>query len=203
MKELGDMKMNRKNEKLVYCPVEKDMVDERHHCGHCPFWDGLMCTVGDGLHSTRRAGSITRYLRRFVKGMRRPRRGGRGLRVPPVWERWPVHGAQTEDPSALDEESAPGVPGLHYDNGERYEPEDDASMLADLTGEQPDLPDVVSGQESSAPMSSGPLVPDPPVFADDPQSEPFPPGTGQGPDIEKPDDGFPGFPPDSFNEPMP
>ncbi len=141
-----------------------------------------------------------------MRRMRKPGSRGRGLRVPPVREKWPLQNDLAEYPYAP-EEFEPGVPGLHFQDEELYEPEGDEYVLPELIKEhwdiEPDAPDWVSGQEPSAPMSSGPLVPDPPVFADDPQSEPFPPGIGQGPDIERPDDGFPGFPPDPFNEPMP
>ena len=130
----------------------------------------------------------------------------RGLRVPPVWEKWPLQNDLTEYPSAP-EDSEPGVPGLHFQDQELYEPEGDEYVLPELIEEhfdiEPDAPELVSGEEPSATVSGGPPVPNLPGFADDPQSEPVPPGIGEGSDIKKPDDGFPGLLPDPFNGPMP
>lgn len=201
------MNMNRNDEERIYCPVEKDVVTVRGNCDHCPFWDGLKCTAGDGAHLAKRAGRIARGFRKLLKGMKRPGRRGRGLRVPTVWESWPMYNAPGEVPPALDEESAPGVPGPDFYGIEHYEPEEDDYVLPELIEElwdvEPDAPDWVSGQESALPPPGDPLVPDSPACADDHKLEPFPPGIEQGPGIENPDDCMPGFPPDIPGEGMP
>jgi len=199
--------MNRKDEKLTYCPVEKDVVSIRGNCDHCPFWDGLKCTVGDGAHLARRTGRITRGFRRLLRGMKRPGRRGKGLRVPPVWERWPMYNAPMEGSPALGEESAPGVPGLHFPGQDHYEPEEDDYVLPELIKEhwdvEPDVPDWSSSQEPVLPSPGDVPVPDPSAFADESQFIPFPPEIGQGPEIEKPDGGLAGFPPDISGEAIP
>ncbi len=82
------MKMN--SPYLMFCPLEQEFVMTSEQCVHCLFWDGQECMVASsGLRKRRGYGPTLRRIQRRLTKKRPPRRGGRGIRVPAVWEQWP------------------------------------------------------------------------------------------------------------------
>jgi len=192
--------MNESNEKEVFCPLEQDVVEVRGSCEHCQLWDGQRCCFADGHKKTKKPKGIFRsLLKRLPRPRRRFRKGGRGLRLPPVSEEWPKIRFETEELSTPDSD-------IEYGTAEFPAPEEphiedkkkeDEYILPELIKEywdvEQDMPDWVPESDSPTTGEQGQL---PNLLPEDPQSEPFPPAIGPEPGLEDPPGGMPGFPQD-------
>jgi hypothetical protein len=104
---------------LISCPLMNEIVRVEKSCRLCPQWNGVRC----GLITERRTGRFRGILQGFLKTVEMARRlgrkGGRGLRVPLVWEKWPQAGARGEtpgEPPGVSEESEYGLARLLSEN---------------------------------------------------------------------------------------
>ena len=194
--------MNRKRQKSIFCPLEEEKVDVMSVCGDCKLWDGMRCCFGHDRKVTFRT---VRKRRSFFRRLRSPRRGGRGLRVPTVWEKWSMLDSLAEEMPPLEGESVFGLAGmLQSEDLETPGAEDEEYVLPELIQEawevQPDVPDWIPGTEPVQPHE--PVEP-PVILPEEPNIDLNPPGFGRMPDLGSPQDLMPGFPPNPFNEPMP
>jgi len=194
--------MNNSLDEMMYCPVEEEKVDVRSVCGDCELWDGRRCCFG---HDSRATVRTLRGRLSSLRRMKSPRRGGRGLHVPPVWEKWSMTYPLTEDVSLFEDEIEFGVAGmLPAEMLDVPEEKVEEFKLPELIKEewevQPDVPDWGPGPQ---PKSMPEPVQPPGLFPEDPLPNLLPPGPGEIPGMESPQDIIPGFPPDPFNKPMP
>lgn len=67
----------------LFCGLLEGIIRSDTLCQYCSHWSGYRCNYRKRRARLFRA---SRFLRLFKS--RRPRRG-RGLKIPPVWERWP------------------------------------------------------------------------------------------------------------------
>ena len=192
--------MNESNNKEVFCPLEQDVVEVSSSCEHCDLWDGQRCCFADGKKKMKKPRSFFRsLLKKLPRPRRRFRKGGRGLRLPPVSEEWPKIRFETEELSTPDGESEYGT--AEFPAPEEFHIEDkkkkDEYVLPELIKEYWDIEQDLPGwlPESDSPMTGEP-DPIPDLLPEDPQSEPFPPEVGPEPGLENPPDGMPGFPQD-------
>lgn len=111
----------------------------------------------------------------------------------------------TEDVSLFEDEIEFGVAGmLPAEMLDVPEEKVEEFKLPELIKEewevQPDVPDWGPGPQ---PKSMPEPVQPPGLFPEDPLPNLLPPGPGEIPGMESPQDIIPGFPPDPFNKPMP
>lgn len=67
----------------MFCPLVGDRVKVALVCAKCDYWTGERCLYP----SPKRARKL--HLSKYRVKRPRMRKGGRGLRIPPVWEKWP------------------------------------------------------------------------------------------------------------------
>ena len=72
----------------MYCPVVREMVAIEEACCRCLFWDDGVCLAGPRKTSGQGPG-LPSHRKRMAADRRLARRGGGGLRLPTVWEKWP------------------------------------------------------------------------------------------------------------------
>ena len=75
----------------VSCPMDGNVVRADHICASCPHWNGERCKYYD--KGSRR----TLPGRKPYQSRPKKPRGGGGVRVPPVWEKWPYN-IDNDDP---------------------------------------------------------------------------------------------------------
>lgn len=192
--------MNESKERQDFCPLEEDVVDVHSSCEHCELWDGQRCSFTDSYKNKKmkkKRGIFRAILRRLPRRRRRFRKGGKGLRSSPVSEEWPGIRFEAEDLSAPDDTVEYGAAGFSSPEGLGIEDnkKKEEYILPELIKEywdvEPDLPDWVPEPGTPTVSEQEPL---PGLLPEDPQSEPFPPGIGPGPD--NPLDDMPGLPQD-------
>jgi hypothetical protein len=188
------MNMNQRKKRLVYCPVEDDMVDVWSSCGNCELWDRRRCCFGHDVRSTVRAlGRRGSLFGGRQPRLRFPRRRGKGLREPPVLEKWPLANRDGDEKPVLEHNPDYGVPEAQGPDLPSPGPEnEDETVLPELVREywdvEPDMPDWDMDAGTTDPADAvqmpEPLPPEPSPPPDGPELNPFmpdnPPGTPPG-----------------------
>lgn len=192
--------MNESNKKEVFCPLEQDVVEVRGSCEHCDLWDGQRCCFADGHKKMKKPkGFFRSLLKKLPRPRRRFRKGGKGLRLPPVWEEWPRIRFGAEELSTPDDgieygtAEIPAPEEFHVEDNKKKEKYILPELIKEYWDVEPDSPDWVPESGSPATSDQGPL---PDILPEEPQSEPFPPAIGPEPGLEDPLGGMPGFPQD-------
>jgi len=185
--------MSENDRKKRFCPIDKDFVVVGDECTFCEFWDGLNCTTGDHTRISRRAAKLA--LKRFGKSPRRlmrPRRGGKGFKIPPVCKEWPIGKTEDDGLPLPDGEAVYGIPGAFMNDDLDIQIEPDDYILPELIKEYWDVePDAPDWDIASAP----PVVTEPkPII--DPFGDPLPPAIGPGPGSDIMPNAMPDIPPD-------
>jgi len=196
-----------KPRKRIFCPLEQDVVNPATECETCPFWDG-QCSFSYRLTPTAKFGRLLgRIWARLTKRRRLPRRGGRRVRVPPVWEKRPAEGSGGDRLPSPDDEQEYGVAGLLAEEpvSPTKRPENDDEEEFDSL--QPGLFDVpLEIEESETALAAETLSPDlvgpvwpecgplPEIMPQGLQENPLPFGPSLGPEPWPPADGGPGMP---------
>jgi len=107
------MNENEKEEiRWISCPLVHELVQVEIRCQVCAYWNGASCGYSREKRTRRYRNILNSYLRRVEKALRLPLRSGRRLRIPPVWEKWPVGRASKEEPAISPRESEEGEYGV-------------------------------------------------------------------------------------------
>jgi len=159
----------------IFCPIIGDRVRVDVVCRECSDWDGVRCNY------TRRTNMRMGRASAFRPRSRKPRSGG-GVRVPPVWEKWPASGYGGESSELKfggDKEADYGAPDpeveIEESGGEpeeEYDPDYHDPFLFD-TPENPGEPEIEVIDAPGEPAAPG-TMPGNADGARDPFSEPFP-----------------------------
>jgi hypothetical protein len=183
--------------KIVFCPLEQDVVETVPGCMLCRFFDNKQCRFYDAPKAIRHSSRVFREVKKMIaKANRRlGRRGGRRAVIPP--EKWSRNLPNSEYPFVNGNGTEYGMAGFLAPDDLNNEVEVEEVILEEMTKEhwdvEPDVPDWISTPDSSIISEAGSLQ-DP--LPGEPQFEPFPPGVGPGPENENFPGNTPGFPPD-------
>jgi hypothetical protein len=193
----------------IFCLLEQDFVDSLQECRFCRFWNGRLCELAERPRSSQRAGRMFRWAEKQLLKLNRrlAHRHGRGLRLPPVTEKWPEVKPQPEESSIADEEVEFGAAGHladvadeQLDAGKKKEDFILPELIKEYWDIQPDVPDWGSASApSEVPEPAPPISPLP----DEPKPGILPPPIGPDGGTGNIPGGMPGPPPNTIEPNLP
>jgi hypothetical protein len=203
------MKISKRNSKVTYCPLERDIVKVIPDCALCRFWDGKNCRFLDAATGLNNRSRVVRSGRKTLERLGRhlSHRRGKRLEEPVLKERRPS--AEPEGTGIPDQGdgSEYGIAGSLAEEGLHQEPKrkkKDKYILPELIKEiwdvEPDRPDWPFGEDLNVTPEQKP--PDNPILEETPV-EPFPPDFLQELGSENLIDGIPGPGPDTHEPGLP